>query len=527
MTAEPGAARLPRGLKIWLGLPAGLLASFLATGPWRLAGRDVGRLTAPLAAALLLAALGLAWGPWRRAAAARLRARAAPLSHRAIAAAALVAGLVLLRILFARWQALSLSAWDTTIYYDRPVAETLRGRFFFCDLLGISTFGNHVTAILFAFVPLYALWPSPLWMLAAEAMALAAAAAAAFLVFRRILGDDVSGGLLACGYLLCSATARTLQYGFHPEVFYPLAIFLLWLGLLSDRVGLLTAGTVLALCVKEDAVLPLVGFAFVAAVFYRKIRVAGSMALAAGAAFFVEMRFVLPYFSGEPAGRPWYGSYWASWGGSLPRAALSLLSHPARLAGALWHSGAPHLFEPFLLLPLAGPEALAGALPALVPYGASDLPQLRQFALYYSAPVLPFLAVAAAFGLARIARGTFRRRLGALLILAACAFDGASYTLERPNPARRDVGPALASLGERSVFVQGTLFPRAGYAAQRRVLDGRARPGGPNAWLLGPGTNPYPLSPSAWTALVRELSADPALTRTQTPNGLLLFTPAP
>ena len=42
-------------------------------------------------------------------------------------------------------------------------------------------------------------------------------------------------------------TARAAQYGFHPEAFYPLAIFLLWLGLLARRPGLVAAGVLLAI----------------------------------------------------------------------------------------------------------------------------------------------------------------------------------------------------------------------------------------------------------------------------------------
>ena len=44
------------------------------------------------------------------------------------------------------------------------------------------------------------------------------------------------------------------------------------------------------------------------------------------------------------------------------------------------------------------------ALPQLVAYGAADYRPLREFAIYYSLSVLPFLFVGAAYGLTRLAR---------------------------------------------------------------------------------------------------------------------------
>ncbi len=233
----------------------------------------------------------------------------------------------------------------------------------------------------------------------------------------------------------------------------------------------------------------------------------------------------MPHFSGDLPGRPWYASYWASWGESLPRAGFAMLTHPLRLALTLLHSGVPHLLEPLVLTPLAGPEGLVAALPALVPYGAADSRQLRDFALYYSMAVLPFLYIAASYGLRRVAGTPIRMRVGALIVLCMCALDGGSYTFQRPSPARAEIGPALASLGDRPVRVQGTLYPHAGYASRRRVLDKTHPIDHREAVLLAPATNPYPFTPAEMDAFVRRLSADPGLVRSETPHGLILFVP--
>ena len=490
---------LPRGLRFYLGFIAAFLAVFVLTAPWRIAGQDVGRLSVPLAAAAALCLLALLHRPWRRALVGRFREGIGPVSGGGLFAAALVAAAFLARVGLARYLALELSAWDTTVLYDRPIAETLEGRFFYCDWLGGSYFGSHVSALLFGFLPLYALHPTPLWLLGAQALAIAAGAAAGFLAFRRILDDDLAAGFLAAAFVLNGYTAKTVQYGFHMEVFYPLAAFLLWLGLLCRRSWLLAAGTLIALGVKEDCLLLLGGFALSAALFQKRYRVAAAVAGAGVVGFFVGTRIVMSHFSGASPWRPWYAAYWVSWGDTLPRIALAMLTHPLRVAETLARSGIPHLLEPLLLLPLAGPEGLVAALPALVPYAAADYRPLRAFSLYYSMPVLPFLLVGATYGIARLAASASRRRLAALAVLAACALDGAGYTFPRANHMGTEIAPALASLGARPARIQGSLYPRAGYSTHRRALD-RARP-------LAPSSRSYPRIRVTSAAAIREGSS--------------------
>lgn len=521
----PGQALLPRGLKLWLGLLVGFIALFVLTAPWRAGGHEISRLSAPLGVATGLSILALVPPTWRHALSGLCRESLRPVSRGVLLSASLLAAAFLARVLFGRYLSLDLNAWDTTLFFDHPIAATLSGRILFCDVTGTSTLGTHASYILLAFAPLYVIAASPLWLLAAQALAVAAGAAAGFLVFRRILDDELGAGMLAAAFLLNAFTARTVQYGFHPEAFYPLAVFLLWLGLLSNRPWFLAAGALLAVSVKEDSVLLLVGFALSAALFQRRYRVAAAVGAAGIAAFLVSTRLVMPHFSGTVPERPWYAFYWTSWGDSIPSAALAMATHPLQLGRTLFHSGIPHLLEPLLLLPLAGPEGLAAALPALVPYGAADFRQLREFALYYSMPVLPFLFVGAAYGLRRMTATLPQRRVAALLVLCVCALDGGSYTLRRPSPALAEIAPALASLGGRPVRIQGSLYPHAGYLASRRVLDVTQPVASNEAVLLDPATTPYPFTRTDMAALVARLAADSRYRRSDTPGGLVLFVP--
>jgi len=114
----------------------------------------------------------------------------------------------------------------------------------------------------------------------------------------------------------------------------------------------------------------------------------------------------------------------------------------------------------------------------------------------------------------------------ALLVLLACAFDGAGYSFPRSRPERTEIVPLLATVpASTPVLIQGALLPRAGYASNRRPLD-RDTPIGPHdAVLLDPAANPYPRSSQELGALVARLSADHSRRLTRSPRGLMLFTP--
>ena len=230
----------------------------------------------------------------------------------------------------------------------------------------------HASYVLLAFLPFYAIAKTPLWILLAHAIAIAAGAAMGYRLFRRLLGDDAAAGLLAAAFLLNSFTARADEYGFHPEGFYPLALFGVAYALIAKRRPLLAVSAILALSIKEDAALLLGGIGLAAAIFRKPRREGVLLAAAAVAVFLVSTRIVIPAASGSHGDRPWNASYWSSWGATLPAAAAAMASHPIRLAGRLGGSAIPSLLESAAFLPLAGPEALLASLAALIPCAAAD-----------------------------------------------------------------------------------------------------------------------------------------------------------
>ena len=527
------SSRGPVGLRWFLAATAAFCAAFVLTGPWRIAEREVGRSTvlAAVVVALGLGALAIrpGWRSWVRL---RLSAEDVRLSRRGLAIFGLAVAAVLGRVALSRFAALEVNAWDFSLYFDRPVESVLHGKGLYSELLKGSILGDDASFAMFAFVPLYAVVASPLWLVWAPAVAIAGAAAAAFLLFRDLFADDVAALLLSAAFVLHSATARAVQYVFHVEVFYPLAIFLsLWSLRRKHAVGF-AAGMTLLLSLKEDALLPATVLALFALLMRADRRWIAAAWVAAAAAFAVDYFVVLPGFSPSGGAKPWFSWYWARYGSSPLSAAVGIASHPLRAAADVVRSGIANLLEPLLFLPLAGFEGFLAVLPALIPYAVAQHGKLSRFSLYYSMPVLPFLFIAAGWGLARIARVLPEKRIafraGALLVFAACALDGAGYVLARPRPERRAIRPLLASLApETPAYVQGALLPHAGYAPRFAVLDrGDAVPDGVHGYLLHSDADPYPFSGRELAALLRTLDADPRYARRPAARGLVLYSPA-
>ena len=502
------------------------------TAPWTLAGRKVGRFTAPLALAAVaaLAAIGLR-ARWRRWVLERLRSPADPIPPRAIAAFGALSAVFLLAVAGARYRGLAVNAWDFSVYFDLPLhaaAAALRsGASPFAPLLVPR---GHAWFLMAAFVPLEAAIASPLWLVAAHALAVAAGAVAGFFFFRALLDDDPAALAFAAAFVLCSPTARAAQYVFHVEVFYPAAVFFVGWAWLRRRPVAFASGMLALLAIKEDAFLVAAGFA-AASVFRKPGRRWAIAAAAAGALVFaLEYRWALPRVSaGGP--HPWYSGYWARFGPTPLRAGIGLLGHPAAVASALSGPGVRGLLEPLLFLPLAGWEWLVASLPALVPYATADQPKLARFALYYAMPVLPFLFAAAAAGVRRLARpdvrGPLAMRLGSLLVLAVAAFDGAGYAFPEARPERAEIRPTLAFAPPSTpIRVQGALLPHAGYDPRLAPLDsGSAAPDGRRGFLLDPSADPYPFRRAEVAALDAALSADARYTARSSAHGLRLFLP--
>jgi uncharacterized membrane protein len=438
-----------------------------------------------------------------------------------------------------RFNAGQINAIDFTVYYDRPCYQTVHGRPLFVetsDTPGYSNrteFADHPYWAMLGVCAVYALYPTPLWLHGVSAAAVTSGAVGVLRVIQR----QGLGGVLACAaalsFVLNDNTARTLNYGFHPENLY--AAFVPWAldaGLSGNRrrFSLLVLACVL---VKEDAFLPLFGVSASLALHrFRQMSrrdraVFLGLPTAAALANFAVFHFLLvPRLSGDTI--PTYQYFWVNYGDTPVGALMSMCRHPRRVLRETWTSGIYKVLQPYSFAPLVGWRWSIGMLPLVVLYGTSINEQVRSFGIYYAIPLVPFLSVAAATGglavTRRVVRNEGRARIAAAallvggVLLAGVASRG--YSLRPWKAEIRAAGQAVAALNdERIVLVQSGLFPPVGYDARLQLLTPETLQDPANrhaAILLAPRVDAYPFRR-------REIEALADLTPIQPlPDGLVV-----
>ena len=283
-----------------------------------------------------------------------------------------------------------------------------------------SRLGNHVDPILAAIAPLWLVFPSPLLLAAIQVAAVASGALPLFWLARKHLASTTAAGLLALTYLAYPWTAWNALDVFHPVALaIPLFIFCVWF-LDTDRLLpfafcgalVLMTGELMGLTVAALGIWYALG---------RERRRAGFAIAACGAGWtLIALTFVVPAFSnGENL---FHGAY-DHVGGSPTGLLKTTVTDPGTVLGALT-DGRDFLYVALLAAPLGGVFLLAPGLAAVaLPQLAVNLLAARQHTtdphVHYVAGILPFLFVAAAVGLGRLAPRAQTRVAGLVLTIAA------------------------------------------------------------------------------------------------------------
>jgi uncharacterized membrane protein len=459
-------------------------------------------------------------------------------SPHVVRVAALIIGLVLFWFIWTRFRSGEINAVDFTVYFDRPSFQTLHGRPLFVETANVPGFSHRSELAVHAYwamVPiglLYALGASPLWLLALSVVAVVAGAIHVLRIMERLGVGGLLASVTALAFVLNDNTARTLNYGFHPEVLY--AWFIPWLidaGLRGRRASFVAA-TLACVLVKEDACLPLFA-ASVALGLHRFGEMtwpdrALFLVMPTGAALInlgVYYEAVVPALNGS--GAPTYAAFWANYGPTPIWAAVGMLAHPRQVLIQTVTSGIRTVIWPHLFLPLIGWRWTVGVLPIVAIYAASANDQLRAFGIYYSIVLVPFLILGASSGALTIARritpdiGRARLAASVAILLGALLVGStrAGYSL-RPWRTEITAAPnALAALAaERVVLVQSGVYVSAGYEERVRLLTPETLNDSGNAGaavLLAPALSAYPFALHDLDELARRPSIRPM------PRGIL------
>jgi uncharacterized membrane protein len=333
----------------------------------------------------------------------------------------------------------------------------------------MNAWGDHLSPIVYLFVPFFWVAPGPAVLLVGQSIALALGALAVFAIARLRLSDERMAAAFAILYLLNPSLQGINVRDFHAAA---LAIPLLLAAVFfaeTCRWWLLASALVLVLMCREDAALAVAGLGAWLALGRRRFILGGAVLVSAIALLAVEVRWIIPHYRGEPY--PHLARY-AHLGDSLGGIVAGLLLHPLAALRTLLTGRrleyALAMLAPFGFLPVVGGGDLVGALPALAQDLLGSDPVLYNYRTQYQAFVLPFLVLAAVGGYARLARRLSPRQarlaLGFGLVASLALGSSIANNLSIPRwwPARdqRAATTLLALIPpEASVSVQERYVP--------------------------------------------------------------------
>ena len=353
-------------------------------------------------------------------------------------------------------------------YYVQLTWSLAHGHGPYVSLPEMHAWGDHLSPIVYLFVPAAWLMPSAPVLLVGQSVILALGALPVFGIAQHRLKDERPAAAFAVLYLVNPSLHGINVRDFHAAA---LAVPLLLAAIYFAEVGrpwLFVGATVLTLMCREDAALPVIGLGAWLALGRRRWLAGGTTALGALALLVVDVRWVIPYFRHEPYVHLWR---YRHLGYSLGEIIVTTVTHPLRTIGGLLTGGRlvylVALLAPLGFLPLLGGWDPIGVLPGLAQNLLSSDPVLFNHRSQYQAFVLPFLILATVTGYTRLAtrrggRSPVRILVVAVvvsLVLASSLANELAMARWWPNTEQRAAYTVLAQVP-----------PAASIAAQDRYV---------------------------------------------------------
>jgi uncharacterized membrane protein len=336
-------------------------------------------------------------------------------------------------------------------FYVQALWLALRGEWA-VSLLNVPLMGNHAEPIVFLLAPVFAIFPHPMTLVAAQTMAFATMPFTAWRIARRLGIETPAAICLALATILTPATLSIGIYEFHPEALAAPLLLLLIEARLAERYGRFWLWFVAVLSVKENMALLLVAFCAVWAALEwkrgRAWRLRWHFApLAAAAAWLVVCgKVISPALN---AGNVDYLQLYGHLGKSGGDIIGKFFTEPWRafhaLRAALTQGDLlPALLVPSLLLPLLRPRWLLISAPLLAQHLLSWRHTEWSLGAHYPAPFIPLFWIAAAEALTRMrARNTV-----AAVLLGACVVAHVRWGPARELVRQVSLGPQLLETRE-------------------------------------------------------------------------------
>ena len=270
-----------------------------------------------------------------------------------------------------------------------------------------SRWALHFEPILLLFVPLYAVFPSPVMLTVLQVLVVAGGAVPIFWLGRRLSGSDWAGVLYAGVYLMYPALQAAVVFDFHGVTLAATFLaFALW-ALLQRRYVAFGTASLLAMSCKEDMPLLVLTMGLYILLIQRQWQV-GLITVVISVIWFVMANFVIiPAHS--PIGDNIHIVRYGDLGDSMDEVIVNVFTRPLRvLAVAFESTRLPYwllLTMPVAFTSLLDPAVFLMALPTLaINTLSSNSATYTPDTFHYTAPIVPFIVVSSVSGVARLSR---------------------------------------------------------------------------------------------------------------------------
>ncbi len=382
-----------------------------------------------------------------------------------------------------RHQTFNSTGYDLAIN-EQIVWNTLNGRFFASSLEVDNSFADHFRPFLAILLPVYAIFQTPNTLLIAQTIALSLGAIPLYQYARLKDLSPAAAAALGLVYLLYPAVGFINRFDFHIEAFAVAAFLAAFVAVERKRWRWATFWLIVPLLCKENLGLTVAMIGLYVLIFKRERKYGSGWIIVGIATFLLTSFWLIPTVRGEAADT--LSRY--AWLGDSPQTMISTLffdfgrifahlTQPARLLSLLQQ------FLPLGFISLLGWPLLLPALPGLAINLLAEHHCQAFIYCQYAVPVLPFLFLAAAAGVARIKQPVAQDWFALLLVpltLVALFVDN-PFTEEEALPSattrignEETVRQALAVVPEDGVLV--TTNDYAPHLARRAGLFIIGRP---------------------------------------------------
>jgi uncharacterized membrane protein len=286
--------------------------------------------------------------------------------------------------------------------YDQAVWNTIHGRpLRYTNVEGLTIrLAQHVEPILLPISLFYLIYSSPKTLLVIQTIVIAIGAWPLYLLAREKLQSEFAGVVFAAAYLLSPALEAANLFHFHAVSLAP--TFLLWAFyfLEKEKAPWFIAFSVLAMSCKEEIPLLIAMMGLYAFFLRRKRKLGAAMIITAVIWFSIAVYIVIPW--ANPQGKSQYLAYYKEWGDDPLEIALTVIRQ--RAWWLFFNKGNfDYLFRlllPLAFLPLFYLPILLIALPSLaINLLSSDISMHQLERYHYAAPIVPFVILAAIWGI--------------------------------------------------------------------------------------------------------------------------------